>query len=76
MRGTIVVFILVALAIITGIIDANLRLAEKRENQVAQQDWTIEDLYNPTDEWCFLDQEHPLPVDCQFKTTFLGKEIE
>ena len=76
MRGTLVVFILVALAIITGIIDANLRLEEKRQERVAQNNWTIEDLHTPTGEWCFLDQENPLPVDCQFQTTFLGKEIE
>ena len=75
MRSAILVFLLVAFAIITAIIDANLRLSEKRLERESQQ-WTVDYLYNPTGEWCFLDQEQPLPVDCQFQTTLLGKEIE
>ena len=77
MKDTMIVFLLVAIAILTAIIDANLRLAEKRqEQQENQHDWTVNNLYNPTGEWCFLNQEQPLPVDCQFQTTLLGKEIE
>tara|TARA_R110002020_G_scaffold461981_1_gene681229 strand:- start:3099 stop:3314 length:216 start_codon:yes stop_codon:yes gene_type:complete len=71
MKDILIVLLLVAIVILTGIIDATLRLQEKREN-----DWTVDYLFNPTGQWCFLEQEQPLPVDCQFKNTFLGKEIE
>jgi|TARA_R100000687_G_C6296250_1_gene93748 hypothetical protein len=70
MKEITIIILLVVLAILTGILDATLSLNDEKEN------WAIEDLYNPTDQWCFLDQEHPLPVDCQFQTTLLGKEIE
>jgi hypothetical protein len=71
MKDLIIILLLVSIVILTGIIDANLSLKDKREN-----DWTINYLYNPTGEWCFLGQENPLPVDCQFQTTLFGKEIE
>ena len=71
MKDLIIILLLVSLVILTGIIDATLSLEDKRNN-----DWTIDYLYNPTGEWCFLDQGNPLPVDCQFQTTLLGKEIE
>ena len=71
MKDLTIILLLVAIVILTGIIDATLRLEDKRNS-----DWTIDYLYNPTGEWCFLEQEQPLPVDCQFKNSFLGKEIE
>tara|TARA_R100001082_G_scaffold11852_1_gene6370 strand:+ start:13 stop:222 length:210 start_codon:yes stop_codon:yes gene_type:complete len=62
MKDLIIILLLVLLVILTGIIDTTLSLQDKKH----VEDWTIEELYNPTGEWCFLDQEHPLPVDCQF----------
>tara|TARA_R100000808_G_scaffold22355_1_gene48594 strand:- start:1957 stop:2184 length:228 start_codon:yes stop_codon:yes gene_type:complete len=66
--------LLVVIVILTSIIDATLSSEEERYEQCVKEsveilnneDWTIEKLYNPTGKWCFLDQEHPLPVDCQF----------
>jgi len=63
MKDLIIILLLVILVILTGIIDATLTIQDERQSA---EDWTIEDLYNPTGEWCFLGQEHPLPVDCQF----------
>jgi len=63
MKDLIIILLLVILVILTGIIDATLTIQDERQSA---EDWTIEDLYNPTGEWCFLDQEYPLPVDCQF----------
>tara|TARA_R100000458_G_scaffold43879_1_gene41875 strand:- start:298 stop:513 length:216 start_codon:yes stop_codon:yes gene_type:complete len=71
MKDLTIILLLVSIVILTGIIDATLRLKDKRDN-----DWTVDYLYNPSGKWCFLEQEQPLPVDCQFKNTFLGKEIE
>jgi len=62
MKDLIIILLLVILVILTGIIDATLSLQDEKH----AEDWPIEKLYNPTGEWCFLDQEHPLPVDCQF----------
>jgi len=83
MKDVLIVVLLVVVVILSGIIDATLTLSEKKEvdclfEQAKQQseDWSLEDLYNPTGAWCWLDQEQPLPVDCQFKNTFLGMEID
>ena len=67
---TIVIF-LVVLAILTGILELSLSLNEEKE------DWLVEDLYNPTGEWCFpSEHKQPVPVDCQFQATLFGKEID
>jgi len=63
MKDLIITLLLVILVILIAVIDATLTIQEERQSA---EDWTIENLYNPTGKWCFLDQEHPLPVDCQF----------
>ncbi len=74
MKDLTIMLLLVVIVILTSIIDATLSSEEERYEQCVKEsveilnneDWTIEKLYNPTGKWCFLDQEHPLPVDCQF----------
>jgi len=72
MKDITIVVLLVVIAILTGVIDATLSLNDKRT-----EDFVLEDLYNPTGEWCFPSEyNQPLPVDCQFQITLLGKEID
>lgn len=84
MKDITIVILLAVIVILTGIIDATLSLDEQRKvdclfeqaKEHSEEDWSLQDLYNPTGEWCWLNQEQPLPVDCQFHATLLGKEIE
>ena len=68
------IVLLVIIFILVAMLDASSRLAEKREHEcLPKQDtnsWELKDLYNPSGAWCFLDQEKPLPVDCQFNSEF------
>jgi len=71
MKDITIVILLAVIIILTGMIDATLSLNDDKK------DWLLEDLYNPTGEWCFpSEHKQPVPVDCQFQNAFLGKEIE
>ena len=83
MKDILITVLLIIIVILTAIIDTTLTLDEERKvdclfEQAKEQseDWSLEDLYNPTGEWCFLEQEQPLPVDCQFGNNLLGMEID
>jgi hypothetical protein len=83
MKDLTIIVLLVIIVILTGVIDATLTLNEQKQvdclfeqaRSQSQENWKLEDLFNDG-EWCFLDQDQPLPVDCQFNNTFLGEDIE
>ena len=66
MKEITIIILLVVLAILTGILELSLSLNEEKE------DWLVEDLYNPTGEWCFPSEyKQPVPVDCQWRNQTL-----
>jgi len=83
MKEVTIVILLVVIVILTGIIDATLSLNDQKAvdclfeqaREQREEYWSLKDLYNPTGEWCWLGQEQPLPVDCQFQSTVLGRRI-
>ena len=80
MKDITIVILLAVIVILTGIIDATLSLDEQRKvdclfeqaKEQSEEDWSLEDLYNPTGEWCFPSEyKQPVPVDCQWRNQTL-----
>ena len=80
MKDITIVILLAVIVILTGIIDATLSLDEQRKvdclfeqaKEQSEEDWSLEDLYNPTGKWCFPSEyKQPVPVDCQWRNQTL-----
>ena len=80
MKDITIVILLTVIVILIGIIDATLFLNDQKAvdclfeqaREQSEDDWSLEDLYNPTGEWCFPSEyKQPVPVDCQWRNQTL-----
>lgn len=78
-ESTFIIIVLVCgIVLLTGILDATRRLNEKnavdclfeQAREQREQDWSLEDLYNPTGVWCFPEEYTVVPVDCQWYSKY------
>ena len=80
MKDITIVILLTVIVILIGIIDATLSLNDQKAvdclfeqaREQSEDDWSLEDLYNPTGEWCFpREYKQPVPVDWQWRNQTL-----